>query len=390
MGDQELHAQAITSERYQSLDGLRGIAAVVVLLHHSLLLVPALAAPYYETHGVGQVGSWEWWLVETPLHLIWEGKAAVYVFFVLSGIVLTLPVLKTTRFSWRAFYPQRLIRLYLPVWAAVVFGVLTMELVRRSGDTGSLWLRERLTTVTPGTFIKDMTLVLGNGGLVSPLWSLRWEILFSIALPLFVWAAAKWTNLNVAKIVLCLVVVAAGGVLQNSVLLYLPMFLTGAVIATGMPALRRVSQVGGRSRFAGLVWGAAFGVGLLLMTSHWVAQGLGVPVAVVDSTSGPMLAGACIIVVSAIFWAPVSNFLTKSAVQWLGRISFSLYLVHEPIVVASGYLFGPSHVWLAILCAIPVAVLAGWLFYQFVEKPSHRLAKAVRARMSQDTAAIYF
>lgn len=361
---------------------------MVVLLHHSLLLVPALAAPYYQTHGVRQTGSWAWWLVETPLHLIWEGKAAVYVFFVLSGIVLTLPVLNSTRFSWRAFYPQRLIRLYLPVWAAVVFGVLTIELVRRSGDTGSLWLRERLTTVTPGTFIKDMTLVLGNGGLVSPLWSLRWEILFSLALPLFVWAAAKWINLNVAKIVLCLVVVSAGGVTQNSVLLYLPMFLVGTVIATGMPALRRMSQRIGRSRFAGLTWGTAFGAGLLLMTSHWIAQGLGASVAVVDSTSGPMLAGACVVVVSAIFWKPVTGFLTKPAVLWLGRISFSLYLVHEPIVVASGYLFGPNHEWLGILCTIPAAVLAGWLFYTFVEKPSHRLAKVVRARMSPHATVV--
>ena len=237
--------------------------------------------------------------------------------------------------------------------------------------------------MTPGTFIKDMTLVLGNGGLVSPLWSLRWEILFSIALPLFVWAAVKWTTMNVAKIVLCVIVVAAGGVLQNSVLLYLPMFLVGAVIATGMPALRGASQIDGRSRFAGPVWGSMFGVGLLLMTSHWIVQGLGAPVALVDSTSGPMLAGACVVVVSAIFWKPVTEFLTRSAVLWLGRISFSLYLVHEPIVVASGYLFGPSRVWLAILCAIPIAVLAGWLFYHFVEKPSHRLAKAVQAGMSR-------
>ena len=35
------------SSRLIALDGLRGIAAVIVLVHHSLLLVPGLAAPYF-------------------------------------------------------------------------------------------------------------------------------------------------------------------------------------------------------------------------------------------------------------------------------------------------------------------------------------------------------
>ena len=33
--------------RLKALDGLRGIAALVVLVHHSLLVVPSLAAPYF-------------------------------------------------------------------------------------------------------------------------------------------------------------------------------------------------------------------------------------------------------------------------------------------------------------------------------------------------------
>ncbi|MCU1586455.1 MAG: Peptidoglycan/LPS O-acetylase OafA/YrhL, contains acyltransferase and SGNH-hydrolase domain [Microbacteriaceae bacterium] len=364
--------------RYRSLDGLRGIAAVVVLLHHSLLLVPALAAPYYGSYPSPKGNSWAWWLVDTPLHAFWEGKAAVYIFFVLSGLVLALPVIRSPRFSWRSFYPQRMIRLYLPVWAAVVFAVLTIQLVPRSGVTGSDWLQERLTSVTPSAFVKDMTLVLGNSGLVSPLWSLRWEILFSLALPIFVWLALKWRALNWVKVVACLAIVAVGGVTENSVLLYLPMFLIGAIIASALPVLHdRVATDGpARQKF----WAAMFVTAAILLVSRWLLLGVGAPMVLVNATTGLMLAGAAMMVLTAIFWVRANTFLSRRGVQWLGRISFSLYLVHEPIVVACGYVFGAGHEWIGVTAAIPIAMGVAWLFHRFVEKPSHRLAKVVQAR----------
>jgi peptidoglycan/LPS O-acetylase OafA/YrhL len=299
-------------------------------------------------------------------------------------VVLTLPVIRSPRFSWRSFYPQRMIRLYLPVWAAVVFAVLTIQLVPRSGATGSDWLRERLTSVTPIAFVKDITLVLGNSGLVSPLWSLRWEILFSLALPIFVWLALKWRVVNPVKVVACLAIVAVGGVTENSVLLYLPMFLIGAIIASALPALHDRVETAGRARQK--FWAVMFAIAVILLVSRWLLLGVGTPMVLVNATTGLMLAGAAMMVLVAIFWVPANSFLSRRGVQWLGRVSFSLYLVHEPIVVACGYLFGPGREWIAITAAIPVALGVAWLFHRFVEKPSHRLAKAVRARSSAPTA----
>jgi peptidoglycan/LPS O-acetylase OafA/YrhL len=97
------------TQRLHSLDGLRGLSALVVVLHHALLVVPALAAPYYD-QGPAASGSAEWWLSHTPIHALWEGKAAVYVFFVLSGFVLPL-LAHRAQFRWSVYYPQRLLRL---------------------------------------------------------------------------------------------------------------------------------------------------------------------------------------------------------------------------------------------------------------------------------------
>jgi len=74
--------------RYTSLDGLRGLASLVVLVHHCFLISPQLAAAV-DSNGTGPFESWVWWVTFTPVHLLWAGQEAVIVFFILSGFVLT-------------------------------------------------------------------------------------------------------------------------------------------------------------------------------------------------------------------------------------------------------------------------------------------------------------
>jgi peptidoglycan/LPS O-acetylase OafA/YrhL len=71
--------------RDRALDGLRGVAAFVVLLDHSLLTSSALAIAY---SAITHVSGWARWLTDTPLHTLWDGPQAVYVFFLLSGFVV--------------------------------------------------------------------------------------------------------------------------------------------------------------------------------------------------------------------------------------------------------------------------------------------------------------
>ena len=88
-----------------------------------MLLFPAVATAFdgrgRDFHGV------VWWVTFTPFHILWAGSEAVAVFFVLSGFVLTRAAAGTS-FSWRAYYPSRLLRLYLPVAGALVFALVTI------------------------------------------------------------------------------------------------------------------------------------------------------------------------------------------------------------------------------------------------------------------------
>ena len=174
-------------ERFTSLDGLRGVAAVVVLIHHALLTVPFLARAYYPDLPPVPKGSLAWWLTYSPLHLAWAGTEAVFLFFVLSGFVVTLPALRSPSFDWVAFYPRRIVRIYGPVAVAVAFGLVAVLLVPRFNERAlGHWMNQRPNDISVSDVLSDLTLIDGTSGLVSPLWSLQWELLFSAFLPLFV------------------------------------------------------------------------------------------------------------------------------------------------------------------------------------------------------------
>jgi peptidoglycan/LPS O-acetylase OafA/YrhL len=74
----------------------------------------------------------------------------------------------------------------------------------------------------------------------------------------------------------------------------------------------------------------------------------------------------------------VRTFLTRPLLQWLGRISYSLYLVHAPIMLlAVPLLIGrtPFAVMTAVLVALSLAAAA--IFHEVVEAPAIRFGRYV-------------
>jgi len=82
------------------------------------------------------------------------------------------------------------------------------------------------------------------------------------------------------------------------------------------------------------------------------------------------------LVVAALGWKPLRAVLDTRPVQFTGTISFSLYLVHVPILIFSTYLFADEPWYVPLLFGIPVAVLVAVGFTWLIEKRSHGWSKA--------------
>ncbi len=363
--------------RIRSLDGVRGIAALVVVVHHALHLFPAFARVQDAVSAAGESPAL-WVLTHTPLHLVWAGEEAVLVFFVLSGYVLALPATRGP-VRWREYYPRRLVRLYLPVWAAVVLAVgLKAALGPVSAGAGGGWLHVR-SSVPLGEAWHDAALVAGAGMLDSPLWSLQWEVLFSLALPVYLLLRrreVRWTAVEAAALV---ALVGLGTSTGWMALRYLPMFGLGVLLAQHPRVLDDAAAwLDARAR-PRLAWAGVVGGTAVLLTARWLVRGLPEPSRALEAAaSAATIAGAVVVVLVALRWGPGAHALERPAVQWLGTRSFSLYLVHEPVIVATELVlprdWAPAA--LAVLgVAMAFAVTAA--FHRLVERPSISVARRV-------------
>lgn len=367
---------AAAGPRLRSLDGLRGAAALIVLVHHSLLLFPGLAGVYYAGRKAQVLPPVEDALAYSPLHLVWAGTESVYLFFVLSGLVLALPVLARPGFDWVAYYPRRLVRLYGPVVAAVLLGALTFTLVPRFNDDSlGTWVNRRPNAYTADAFVEDFTLVAGSSGRISPLWSLQWEVLFSLLLPLYVLLLVPQRRLDGLRAVALLALLALGSWTGNEALFYLSMFGVGVLTACRWPTLEDLARrwSAGRRWF----WPTVVVLGALLTTARWNLTGLGADPPLARQLAVLAVPGVWLLLLAAAFSPSARAVCERPFLQWAGRVSFSLYLVHEPIVLAARFLTEPASPWLAIALAVPVAVLVAVLFERHVESRFHRLAQRV-------------
>ncbi len=366
------------TSRVRALDGVRGIAALMVVVHHALQVDPTFARVQAEQSAAGESGV-VWALTHTPLHILWAGEEAVLVFFVLSGFVLALPAMRGP-IRWSAYYPRRLVRLYLPVWASLAAAVALKAAlpVPGAGSGTSAWLAERAAAPL-GEVWHDALLVDGAGLLNPPLWSLRWEVPFSLALPAYVLLLRRRRPaLALLEVGALLTMIGVGTVTGSLALRYLPVFGLGVLLALHQDRFAGLGPWVDARRFPRLAWAtAAVGVACLL-TARWLVHGLpDAPRLAEAAASAATIAGAVGALLLALHWRALRAGLERPAAQWVGTRSFSLYLVHDLAIVALAVLaagaWGPwPAATVGAVLALPVA--AG--FYHVVERPSIALSRS--------------
>ena len=131
-------------QRISYLDGLRGIAAFIVVISHFVYaFYPALeTGASSEIRTTSQI---ELWIVSSPLNIFYSGNLAVCIFFVLSGFVLTYGFFKTQNFELIVSIAiRRYFRLQIPILFTIL---LTYGMMKCS-----LFCNQKIVQITQSTW----------------------------------------------------------------------------------------------------------------------------------------------------------------------------------------------------------------------------------------------
>ncbi|HEX6489156.1 MAG TPA: acyltransferase [Candidatus Dormibacteraeota bacterium] len=336
-------------KRYESLDGLRGLAALTVVIYHTLFQISLPTAV---------------WTLVPPVSVFWAGRQAVVLFFVLSGFVLALPFHQGRAQPYVRFVLKRALRLY-PVYALAILlsAAWAAVLTSHFAHTGLLSTTDVLALYLP------MVGPYHVGIIDQPVWTLIHEIRISLVFPaLLALIRGRWGHLPA----LLLLSAGAAGLAQltgNDLfgsVGYVPMFLIGAWLARHHEQIR--TWYGRRPLWQRLLWMGA-GVGLYGTS----ARELGLPYTLWQI---PLTVGGGLLLVSALAEPAFSGFLMRRPLQLLGAMSYSLYLIHGLVLWPLMPMLLPRMPALeaAALCWILIFA-ATYLTYRFVELPSMRLSR---------------
>jgi peptidoglycan/LPS O-acetylase OafA/YrhL len=304
------------------------------------------------------------------------GHQAVMLFFVLSGFVLSLAFWnKGSNGPYGRYLVRRFFRIYVPFGASAAMAAVGAHFFLFSHLPLSPWFYVTWQTALTPKFLIAQLLFWPDSALNTAFWSLRYEAQLSIVFPMLLLLLRRlggWGSL-----VFALAVYAAGVYLPilsrdkhyyQETLRYTCMFVAGALLARYRAALRHEKLWSSRTIrvsfvLAGAVmyfWGDRFAVKLQ-------CPGL-------DDLF--VTVGASALIVSALCVPALGHALRHRLPTYLGRVSYSLYLVHgTALFVLLNLFYGKMPNLLLALIYGVVTFLVSHAFCIWVEEPSLQWGK---------------
>ncbi len=385
------------SHRLHALDSLRGIAAFIVVLTHCFMVWPDFVK--------AQVP----WISFSPARILIAGHASVILFFALSGYVLSFPFLKNDAQPYLPYIVKRICRIYIPFTFAIFLAVLLYTHITQATE-GSLWFHNEWQK-RPLTFEVVFRHLLMTGRsddiwLDGAMWSLVDEMRISFCFPLLIIFCRKLHTAIFLALSLYVgttfAIIFTGNDwsflmsdrLAETFLLtarYIPFFMMGILLAKNNDTIQIWLQRLPRAWLAALLI-CAFGFFCLpmeiynpyILSLFPAGKNNAATQFVTDALVG--LAGGFFIIYARRISSSDScfNVLHWAPIEWLGKTSYSLYLVHLPIVLfLFNALLGKMNYWLIVLMVIGISLATASIFYWVVERPSIRLGKYLAALLER-------
>jgi peptidoglycan/LPS O-acetylase OafA/YrhL len=319
------------------------------------------------------------------MHLLWAGHEAVLLFFVLSGFVLGLSAFRRAT-PYPQFMLRRLARLYIPYVVVLLIAAALLTVAAGPGD-GSLseWFNGQWRHPVAPQEVPSLLFMLGGDAAVNVdgvTWSLVHEIRFSLAFPLLMIVVRRtsWRLCAIAAIWVYFgarLFVPPLPLSLDESLQYLPLFFVGVLLARHQASVSDFVSGSPATVKLGIIC-----LAVLAYLCRWLWP---VPSFMQDLMSG---AGAVVLVVCVLEISVCARAASIPVAQWLGDISYSLYLIHCPILFTLVYLLRgwvPVYVPLALTPVVSLAI--AHVLCRYVEQPAIAVSRLLGSRHAPNQPA---
>jgi peptidoglycan/LPS O-acetylase OafA/YrhL len=331
--------------RLEGLDGFRALAALFVVLHHAWLIVWPVGYRKYPTGLTHTLTGW-----------LGYGHFAVVAFIAISGFCLGLPLATRGRNGWKGmwhFYGRRARRILPPYYASIAFTLLLIA-VAVGDKLGTHW-----DSAVPVDYSKLWIhlLLVNNIALLPQINGVYWSIAVEWQIYL-VFPILAWIWLRTGPYAAALVGTVAGtwiGIKTTGTPLVLVSGQLLAVFCFGFLGAHLYANFGPRLKpkmllfaasvllFAIVVFCARMSLGQIVPRFYW----LDLPVGVC----------AVLLILAAVRAEnPWHAFLEGPRLRKLGVFSYSLYLMHMPLLQVA---------WLLLVAPFGLTELPAFLIVAF-------------------------
>ncbi len=375
------------AKRIPYLEGLRGIAALLVVFnHYSLAFYPAVYSKAFSEMHTGS--KWESVFYNTPLSIIFAGNFAVYLFFLLSGFVTTFAYFTKgedkevlARLSLSRYF-----RLLFPILICnlVIFFILQFHLssnTEASTITKSLWWLKGFWQFSPN--IVDAIYQALFGILFVNINQTYNTILWPIAYLFYGTFLVSGLLLLTSFIRKRYFIYLLGTIMLITTYFY--PFIIGMALAD-LYFHNRLTFFNKKFFIfffflLGIYLGSYPIINSPLLIKESVFRFLP-QIYTIDNFSFYHVLGGVLLIVSILYFKSMQSLLSSKIFIFLGKVSYSLYVSHFLLLGSLGtYLFlrfyqhyGYNTAFLRMIVIIlPVTLLLAYFIYKFVEIPGKNL-----------------
>lgn len=328
------HVNPTLNKDYDAIDGLRGLAILMVLACHFLYVNPTAGNTVKFVLGIASAGYW-----------------GVTIFFCLSGFLISHPFWKrkirgAAQTIPPGYFARRFWKIYPPLALCVV--LLTPIYIARYGNAHSY-----LTTA--GQWLVGWSWIHSVSSRINPaMWSLIVEVHFYLTLPLLFLAVKKLSPKSALWTVFALLLIAPTAFrwfnaahdiyfqLHPIIKVRFPTLLDSfafGVLLAGLENLKGLKKSWSQLGDFGLILLAAS----LAATSWFALHPIAKPELQQEIIGWAVKISA---VMMLCFIAdpshPRSRFFCQPWLRWCGLISYEWYLFHQPIILWARESFGPA------------------------------------------------